>query len=1007
MTLSLSAFLVGFDIEKSLDDQLRQKIADNGLDAPFVADLAYDPAQEPLADLGGELFFSPDLSIDGSVACATCHHPNKGGSDGLALPVGIGGLESTLIGDQRLTAARGANPDVVFEGLVPRNAPTVFNAALFRENLFWDGRVQYRTNDKGERIIKAGVFGAGQENPSNYLQKNLLQTQARMPMSSTFEMKGGLKPQLNNHEIEQDILFFLQSKARWCQAFAAVYGEQPCDELITLNHLTEALSTFEASLVFTDSPFERYVRGDSKALTVQQKRGALLFMQSKAEGGAGCASCHRGKVFTNEQFYNLNIPPNGRGANDNGWDLGRNNVDKIAERFSFRVPGLLNVALTAPYFHNGVAADLESVIRHKVTAASRRDVPANAVPVDNVAYAPVREAVADAFASSRARALLPDLLSDEQIAELVAFLNSLTDDCLADSACRQGIVRKTVASPRQKKQASRAKPQPPRVKSATLAVPKVHCAETQRDPAEEAGFFFSRHDGGMGLDHQRSVGMIKKGWLLDVVNYASVAAMDVDYDCLDDLLFDAGEKGYAFYRQQPDGRFKREPLAYRKPVGGVNALLLDLDGDYRFDLFTGNLGQGSASFVFDFLHSADDVMVMQQLTGPVINATVADINNDGYLDMAFALWRSFNSLRQEHLWLNDGAGNLSANESYLPLRQDKRRLGYGESVKRITPASAGAPDLTFTPNFVDVDHDGDQDLLLAADFSRSQVLINDNGRFRDVTDKTVINDSNGMGAAIADYNSDGEPDWFVTSIVDKRTPAMDGHKLYISAGEGRFIQQKIINKETEWSWGACAADFNNDGHQDIFYISGYAEDMPSARYESDAQKAATDKFLELERRFAQTTPTLLINDGKGDFVDQSKAWGFDQVLDGRGIACFDYQQDGDIDIVVAQIDGAPVLFKNHVNGRNKSLGIRLIGLPGNTEAFGTRMTLFGKTGRQHRQLRFENNFVSRNPSQLHFGLGADGQYEKLLIELPPPLNKKVELRGLQSDRLHVLQVNSF
>lgn len=1009
LPLALLVMLLGAcTSEQALDQQLRELIVQHQLDQPFERDAVDDSAL--LAALGQQLFFSPDLSIDGSVACASCHHPTQGGADGLALPVGIGGLDAEKIGQQRLDAAYALNPELDLQGIIPRNTPTVFNAVLFRQRLFWDGRVQYTTdpNQPGVKKVMQGVFPA-QHNPSNYVQDNLLQTQARLPMTSNFEMKGAQAPHRNNHEIEQDILHFLQSQERWCVAFAKVFGLKPCADTLTLTNLTRAIAAFEARQVFTDSPFQRYISGDTDALTAQQKRGAIAFLTRQEQGGAGCVNCHSGNAFTNERFYNINIPPGGRGANESGWDLGRHNVDRTAERFSFRVPSLLNVALTAPYFHNGVALSLEDAIRFKQTAADVHK-PAKQLLLDDFDYATITAEIARDFASGAARALLPERLSDNRIDELAAFLRSLSDSCLSDRACAETLVAPAVKSPRPATTAYTAdqhgtthprqsQPQPP---------PALDCSRFAVRNDEPAGNGFSMHAIDIGLDHQRTVGLIRKGWLIDVVNYASVAAVDTDFDCLDELLFDAGDAGLVLYRQQDDGRFQRQAVPYRKAGDAVNALMLDLDGDYRQDLFIGSYGQSPAAVVFDFQQRANDVVQLSALTGPVINASAGDINGDGQLDLVFGLWRSFSSFKQPHLWFGDGHGNLSSAQGFIHLRQSNQHVGGDEFIKRQSRLDIGGSDLTFTPNLLDVDGDGAQDLLLAADFFRSQILLNRNGRLQDVTDKAVIDDTNGMGAAIGDFDHNGTPDWFVTSIVDRTLPGLSrGHRLYRNLGNGNFAQAPVINKDVEWSWGACSADFNNDGHLDIAYVSGYGETLHTARYESAAQQQASENFYANNARYAGSRLTLLINDGAGGFRDQSADYGLTQTLDGRGIACFDYQQDGDIDIVVAPIEGAPVLLRNNLDRRQHWIALRVIGPPGNTEAFGTRVELYTANGIQHRQVRFENNFVSRNPAQLHFGLGELDRIDKVVLHLPAPSATTVELENPAPNRLHVLHWQSL
>ena len=995
--------------DAALDKSLQALIVEHELNQPFTPDLS--PQSPLLANLGGELFFSSDLSIDGAAACASCHHPNHAGTDGIALPIGIGGQDSNHVGQERIDAAKAANPDLPLEGLIPRNSPAVINAALYRKALFWDGRVQYHDSPDGKKVI-AGI-GAAQHNPSNYLQENLLQTQARMPLTSSFEMKGGQKPNRNSHEIEQDILLFLQSQPRWCQGFAKVFGIKPCNELITLNHLTQALAAFQATLVLTNSPFQRYIEGDTQALTSNQKRGAIAFLTSKENGGAGCVACHSGKTFSSERFYNINIPASGRGANDNGWDLGRHNVDRSAERFSFRVPILLNVAYTAPYFHNGVAHTLEDAIRFKQASATTPK-PAHTIELADIDYGAVNTAIKEDFDKGAGKPLLPETLGEERIQQLAAFLRSLSDDCLDSDACKQNLTHTVVASPRQqitqRESAAQgnATPNTNRRTAQPPQIPALNCAAQQHHTAEQGKSLFTQHSLDVGLQHKRSIGLIKKGWLIDVVNYASVSAVDLNHDCLDDLVFDAGDHGIKLYYQQTDGSFQDSPLPLSPAAGAVNALVMDLDGDYRYDLFVGNYGAAPAALYFDFQHQANDIVYLNSLTGPVINASAGDINQDGFQDLVVSMWRSFSSFKQPHLWFNDGQGNLSANEGFIQLAQHEKHVGGNDAVKRQNTLPIGVSDLTFTPNLADINGDGQQDLLLASDFFRSQVLVNRQGRLQDITDKTVIDDTNGMGAAIGDFDNDGDMDWFVTSIVDTTAPGLNrGHRLYMNNGDGSYQQAPIINKAVEWSWGACTADFNNDGYLDLFYISGYGEPLPSARYESAAQQKASEQFLDELKRYRDTKPTLLINQGNGYFVDESEAWGFTESLDGRGVACFDYEQDGDMDIVVAPLEGQPVLYRNHQQGQtisaNHWLALRIIGPPGNTKAFGTRVILHTAKENQTRQIRFENNFVSRNPAQLHFGLGTETKVDKLEVTLPPPANKTVVIKQPAVDQLHILR----
>lgn len=951
--------------------------------------------------LGRELFFSPDLSIDGTVNCATCHHPDFAGTDGLALPVGVGvGIDdATLISQKRLEALTAHAPDLA-EALVPRNSPSVVNTGLYQKRLFWDGRAQFK-NQK----LEAGL-GLNKYNPHNYQQNSLLQAQARMPITSVFEMKGSQYPSLNNRVIEDITVQLLQQNPTWCDKFAHIYRYSQCSRNISLSHITESLAAFQNNLLFINTPFSRYLKGDEKALSLAQKQGALDFYTPISEGGAGCAACHSGGFFTDEGFYNIGIFANGKGANEQGFDYGRYNADKTSPRFRFRTPTLLNAELTGPYFHNGIASTLaEAIAMHTV---QQKPAPKNRIALENTDYQAIDAIImADAKAADEAK-FLPKTLSEPRIANLAAFIKSLTDPCLRDKNCMAARFSqpekpiKTDDALRPKKQPVPIKQSNRKLDASRITKPAIACATKAPNNAAKSELMFQEKP--VGLNHKREFGLVRKGFVIDVINYAGVSAVDVNGDCLDDLLFHSPRGGLQFYLQQANGQFVKKPLPIDAPEGTVNPLIFDLDGDYQWDVFLGNLGPKPAMLAFDFLHN-NDTVTLQRPAPPVINLSAADINNNGFLDVAFALWRSFNAPRQEHIWLNDGMGNLQSHGEYLKLRYSERDLGYGSHIKRQASPGVGGPDMTFTPNFADIDNDGDVDLLLAADFVRSQVLQNNNASFTDITDKAVINESNGMGAAVADFNRDGLMDWFVSSIKDGRiSELLTGHRVYMNQGQGVFSGQ-VINNGTQWSWGACAKDFNNDGFEDIFYVSGFGEPLATATLEDeDQKKSVRQMFGSLHYYHNSTTPTLLLNDGQGGFVDASKEVGFDKPFDSRGIACFDYQQNGTIDIVAVPLEGAPKLFENQLNNGNNWLAVRLIGPKGNTEAFGAKVVLHQEGGAtQYREARFENNFGSRNPAQLHFGLAKASGVISLSITLPGA-QKAIVKKGLALNRLHIIDV---
>ncbi len=993
---------------KEVDKNLKALIVTHKLDAAFEADLQALPQNKALADLGAELFFSPDLSIDGSVSCASCHHPDKGGADGVALPIGIGGGDSKNVGEARIKAAEKTYSANTPKGFIPRNTPTVFNTSLYKKNVFWDGRVQYEEMAPGHKKIRTG-FNVSPVNPTYYEENSLLQTQARMPLTSPFEMKGGLLPNKNNVEIEQGIIDFLRTSEHWCLQFNAVFKSENCNESITLTHLTNVLSEFQATLVFVNSPFENYIKGDDSALTLQQKKGAILFFSEPSMGGLGCSTCHSGKTFSDEKFYNLGIPASGLGTNDAGWDYGRANVDKSAIDFSFKTPSLLNITTTAPYFYNGVAATLKDAVNHH-QLQNRIDKNLTIIKIPNVNYDAINAAITNRFINNNEKtiSLLPKDITPEQMSDVLVFLDSLTDPCLLDKKCMSAFQRDIFETKREV------------IESAVYTVPENKMRALQANEIKRPvitcespikahsgkGLFFSIHGKDVGLSHTKTLGVINPGWLLEMVNYGGVSVTDVNNDCLDDIIFDAGENGLVFYLQTQSGQFSRQAYPVKQQAGEVTPLIMDFDGDYKYDLFVGNMGKAPAYIVFDFMSQKNDVMYIPDLTGPVINASIADIDLDGDMDIVFAFWRTYKSIRQPHLWLNDGQGNLAPKNEGLILRDTEtvKFAGGEDAIRSSVEIPIGPNDLTFTPNFTDIDNDGDQDLLLAADFHRSQIFRNDGGNYMDITDKKVIDDDNGMGAAIGDFDNNGFVDWYITSIFSQDLPGYTGNRLYKNKGKGQFsqIRENIMIKESAWSWGACAADFNNDGLLDIFYVSGFGEKLETAKYISPKQEELSNTLSESYASFNKAHPRLLINKGQNRFENISADIGLDKPLNARGVACFDYEQDGDIDIVAVPLEGTPTVFKNHLDGFANWLDVKVIGLPMNTESIGTKIQLVTENGAQYREIRFENNYLSRNSAQVHFGLGKSTKVIRLEIQFPEPNTKTVVINNPDINKIHVI-----
>jgi cytochrome c peroxidase len=406
--------------EATIDAQLRQAFTVWGV-MP-IGPVA--PQNAPLVDLGQSLFFDKVLSGNRDVSCASCHDPLSRLTDGAPLAIGTGGSGNAP------TRELGAGRDYV-----ARNAPSLMNQGLGFFYMLWDGRVnqEFGFNDQF-KAPKGVVFPPG--------LANVLAAQAMLPVLNRIEMRGvrGDRDVLGNPN-ELATIADTNAEGVWNAAmtrllaiqayvakFNAAYPGVPVSAL-GFKHAANALAAFQIhAFTRTNSPFDRYLGRDNRALTDEQKRGALLFF-----GKAQCVSCHSGALLGGQQFANIGVPQFGPGVGAAApLDIGRAEHEPGVTfyRFSFRVPALRNVELTAPYMHNGAYPTLERVVRHytNVDSALRNfddsHLPQALRPSVRRDAATINDMLGslDFRVFNRTVALT---LAEQQ--ELVAFLKSLTD----------------------------------------------------------------------------------------------------------------------------------------------------------------------------------------------------------------------------------------------------------------------------------------------------------------------------------------------------------------------------------------------------------------------------------------------------------------------------------------------------------------------------------------------------------------------------------------------------
>jgi cytochrome c peroxidase len=243
-------------------------------------------------ELGWLLYFDKRLSSDGTVACASCHAPAHAFGDAAPVSTGIKGQKGG------------------------RSAPTIINRAYSLAQ-FWDGRAA------------------------------TLEDQAKGPLANPLEMTSEKK----SDAAHKACVDCLRAIPGYVQRFEKVFGTKD----LTIDHVAQAIATFERTFLSGNAPYDKYEAGDKNAMTAEQVRGMKVFFDK-----AKCDRCHIGFNFTDGSYENIGI-----GMDKPKPDLGRFNVTgREEDKGAFKTPTLREIEHTAPYMHDGSLKTLEEVVEH-------------------------------------------------------------------------------------------------------------------------------------------------------------------------------------------------------------------------------------------------------------------------------------------------------------------------------------------------------------------------------------------------------------------------------------------------------------------------------------------------------------------------------------------------------------------------------------------------------------------------------------------------------------------
>jgi hypothetical protein len=553
-----------------------------------------------------------------------------------------------------------------------------------------------------------------------------------------------------------------------------------------------------------------------------------------------------------------------------------------------------------------------------------------------------------------------------------------------------------------------------------------------------------------GIDFKN---ILKENADANVLNYAyfynggGVAIGDINNDGLPDILFTGNMVPNRLYLNK--GNFQFEDITEKSGIAKMQgwctgATMADVNGDGKLDIYICRSGDSDPvkrrNLLFinngdlTFTEEAEQYGLADE--GYSTQAVFFDYDKDGDLDMFLVN----HSLQQ---YASGDFENMNLRKEQNPAFANKLfRNDHGHFTDVSREAGITSNVLTFGLGVAvsDFNDDGWPDIYVSNDFNEPDYLFINNGngtfteKLRDCMDQVSLYS---MGCDAADFNNDGKIDLLTLDMLPEDNwsqkmhtgaenfdkfqmlfnqgvyPQYSRNMLHRNNGDGTFSEMAQLAgvSNTDWSWAALFADFDNDGQKDLFISNGYAKDntnMDFMRYRMNQQMRARGggNAKDIIKDLIEKMPSVKIpnyifrNNGNSSFSNKTDEWGLGKVSVSSGAAYADLNNDGALDLVISNINEEAFIYKNNLNELNPSnhyLKIQLRGRGQNVNGIGAKVKLYCRNNLYYQEEMPVRGFQSSVDPVLCFGLGESDKVDSVVVTWPDDhVDKLVQVKSNQT-----------